>query len=67
MFKIYPDVPITRRTRMHHIFDDQDTMVFSSPELDMCVAWLIDKGETECLIQGPAIPNLYTVIMKFDC
>ena len=67
MFTIYPDVPVTRRIRMHHVFNEQEQMVFSSPELDMCVAWLIDQGETKCLIQGPAIPTQYNVTMEFGC
>ena len=67
MFTIFPDVPTTRRNRLHHVFDDEDQPRFSSPELDRCIAWLIDQGETECMIQGPSIPKLYTVVMQFGC
>lgn len=67
MFTIYPDCPVSRRLRIHYVMDKEDKLAFSSPTLDACVAWLIDQGETRCLIQGERIDRKYTVTMEFGC
>lgn len=44
--KLYADVQITRRYRLHHVLDDAGTLAFSAATLGAVLAWLHEEGYT---------------------
>jgi len=53
MYEIYTDVPISRRKIFNHVVDHDETLLFSSSSLAACISWVLEKGETEMLLQRP--------------
>jgi len=53
MYAIYADVPISRRKTFNHVLDHNETLVFTAPGLAACLIWLVQNGETECLVHTP--------------
>lgn len=44
MFTITTDNRVTRNRRVHHVFDTELLLKFSSPELKDCIEWLRENG-----------------------
>jgi hypothetical protein len=43
MYRIYPDVRISRRLRAHIVADDEGHELFSSPNILDVIRWLLDR------------------------
>lgn len=50
MMRVIADVNVTRRQRIHHVFNDQDEPRFSASKFGDVLNWLFENGETEYLV-----------------
>lgn len=46
MLTLYIDALITRRIRMNYVLDEDEQLIFSAPDLGICITFLKDRGET---------------------
>lgn len=54
MLLIYPDVPMTKRKRMHHVTDDQAQLLWSGNRLIEALEYCWDQGHETVEIVSPA-------------
>lgn len=50
MYTIFCDVPVARRRRVHHLFDDRGQLRVTSPDLGDLIRWAFDHGESSCYL-----------------
>lgn len=51
MWTIYTDCPITRRYRMHHVFDETNTLRWSGPLVGNAVHYCLDHGQEKARLE----------------
>lgn len=49
---IHTDVQVTRRKAVNHVFDENDTLLFSSASLHRCIDWAAGTGTLNIILAG---------------
>jgi len=50
MMRVVADVNVTRRQRIHHVFNDHDEVRFSASKFGDVLGWLYENGETVAIV-----------------
>ena len=66
MFTLIADHQLTRRKRTHHVLDEKDVLIFTSPDLRECLEFILEEGQHKFELHAHLGPALYLTIEPED-